>query len=189
MHRSVKANGQVSLPHFPVSSGGSHRELVGHGEVLGLGTSTRGGKKQGRRVFPSLRHATEEMPLGVGQEPRVFSILAKPCSCTVCTAPVWSFLDTQVLIRALQWSLICPPGLNPSRDGQVGSGESLGFGHHPHTSTGAGAWPPLHRWWPWRASASPVSGGKQELPKEVFAVDTGLALGGSVLSRITSLTC
>lgn len=47
MHRSVKANGQVSLPHFPVSSGGSWQGPGWPWEAVGLGMGTRGGKGAG----------------------------------------------------------------------------------------------------------------------------------------------
>lgn len=93
----------------------------------------------------------EEMLLGVGQEPRALSILAKTCLCTV---KFWSFPDNQVLIRAFQWHWSCPPGLKPSSDAPVGSSKSIGSGHHPDTSGGAKqteAWPHVQRWWPSKA--------------------------------------
>lgn len=66
MHRSVKANGQVSLPHFPVSSGGSCKDLGWLWEMLGLGMGMCGEKGAGEesRAFPSPHDAREEMPLG-----------------------------------------------------------------------------------------------------------------------------
>lgn len=89
MHRSVKANGQVSLPHFPVSPGGSCRVWVGHGKCWGWGQAHEEGREQGRRAFPSHGDARGEVMLGVGQEPCALSIVPKPCLCTVTS---WSFL-------------------------------------------------------------------------------------------------
>lgn len=152
MHRSVKANGQVSLPHFPVSSGGSCRVCVDHGKCWDWGWAHVEGREQGRGAFPSLHDAREEMLLlDVGQEPRALCILAKTCLCTVT---FWSFPDNEVLIRAFQWHWSCPLGPRPGRDTPVGSSESLVSGHHPDTSAGAeqtGAWPRAHRWWPSKA--------------------------------------
>lgn len=149
MHRSVKANGQVSLPHFPVSSGGSCRVWVGHGKCWEWARVE--GRDHRSRVFPSVCGAREEMLLGVGQEPRALSILAKT---RLCTVKFWSFPDNQVLIRAFQWHWSCPPGLKPSSDAPVGSSKSIGSGHHPDTSGGAKqteAWPHVQRWWPSKA--------------------------------------
>jgi len=99
MHRSVKANGQVSLPHFPVSSGGNCRVWPGRGKCWDWEWVHMEGREQGRRAFPSLCDAREETLLGIGQEPRAFGILAKTFLCTVT---FWSFPESQVLIRAFQ---------------------------------------------------------------------------------------
>lgn len=71
MHRSVKANGQVSLPHFPVSSGGSCRVWVG--------VRTRGRMEQRRSdsILTQCLRFPKEMLLGAKREPRALSILAE----------------------------------------------------------------------------------------------------------------
>lgn len=71
MHRSVKANGQVSLPHFPVSSGGSCRVWVGVRTFCG-------GMEQGRSDSILMQCLSfPEKLLGAKWEPRALSILAE----------------------------------------------------------------------------------------------------------------
>ncbi|NWW58670.1 AXIN2 protein, partial [Ifrita kowaldi] len=94
MHRSVKANGQVSLPHFPVSPGGSC-----HGKCWGWEQAHVEGREQGRRAFPSQGDARGAVLLGVGPEPCALSIVPKPCLCTVtsCQAQQCSTASLQQL--------------------------------------------------------------------------------------------
>lgn len=87
MHRSVKANGQVSLPHFPVSPGRSCKLWVGRGKCWGWGQAHMEGREQGRRGYPCQDDARGE--LGVGQEPCAVSIVPKLSLCTVIS---WTFL-------------------------------------------------------------------------------------------------
>ncbi|NWY69887.1 AXIN2 protein, partial [Erithacus rubecula] len=80
MHRSVKANGQVSLPHFPVSPGAA-AALGGPWDSLGLGTGTHEGREQGRRAFSCQGDARGEVHTAL-------SIIPKPCLCTVTSCGV-----------------------------------------------------------------------------------------------------
>uniref|UniRef100_G1T2M6 Axin 2 n=1 Tax=Oryctolagus cuniculus TaxID=9986 RepID=G1T2M6_RABIT len=67
MHRSVKANGQVSLPHFPVSARGGCLLCPSRGVGDGLG-SYRGGSRSSRRSGREMRRKEASRREGAGRE-------------------------------------------------------------------------------------------------------------------------
>lgn len=98
MHRSVKANGQVSLPHFPVSSGGSCRAWD---KPLGCWYTWRDGSRGGARFHPYLVPELSRRDLAQHQAGAV--CFQHPCRNLLTHRRIWSSPESQVLIRALPW--------------------------------------------------------------------------------------